>query len=104
MSGNATPQVNERVDESIVAHMLACIANPPNRRTRPASGDVEGLFDFWFDGGAAQIQTGHVVYEFVGGARASVGVPLFVLSIDIELADGRRVRIQQQSDALPTKP
>jgi hypothetical protein len=85
-----------RVDEELVAEILRCIATPPNKRDRPVAGDLQGPFDFWFDGGAAKIQTGYVEYNFASGARATVGAPVPALSVSIDFADGCRVRVQQE--------
>jgi hypothetical protein len=86
-----------RVDEQSVADVLRCIAAPPNKRQQPIAGDLVGPFDFWFDGGAARILTGNIVYEFASGIHATVGAPVPALSVNIEFADGCKVRVQQES-------
>jgi hypothetical protein len=52
--------MTRRVGERAVADILRCIAETPNRRERPDPGDLEGSFDFWFDGGAGKFETGYV--------------------------------------------
>jgi hypothetical protein len=59
--------------------------------------DLEGAFDFWFDGGAARELTGFIEYQFSDGTKATVGAPIPALSVVIEFANGSRVRIQQES-------
>jgi hypothetical protein len=53
-------------------------------------------FDFWFDGGAAKIQTGYVEYSFTTGAHATVGAPIPALSVIIDFPNACRVRVQQE--------
>ena len=85
-----------RVSEDAVADVLRCIAEPRNRRTTPAPGDLVGQYDFWFDGGAARIQTGYVEYTLASGVRATVGAPIPALSVSIFFPDGCRVGVQQE--------
>jgi hypothetical protein len=61
-----------RVNESAVGKILQAIAQTPNRRDRPKTGDLSGNFDFWFDGGAARMITGWTEFEFADGTRARV--------------------------------
>lgn len=86
-----------RVDERTLARVLDSIGDPPNRRSTPVAGDVEGAFDFWFDGGAARVLTGYVEYVFTDGTNATVGASFPALSVVIEFANGCRVRVQQES-------
>jgi hypothetical protein len=86
-----------RVDGELVSEILRCIATLPNKRIRPVAGDLQGAFDFWFDGGAAKIQTGYVEYGFTSGAHATVGDPIPALSVTIDFPNGSRVRVQQES-------
>jgi len=79
-----------------IARLLQCIGNPPNRRDKPKSDDLNGVFDFWFDGGAAQQVTGWTEYKFSDGIRAKDGVTPY-LSITIDLPNGTRVRIKQEN-------
>ena len=88
---------DRRIDEGAVAKVLYLIATEPNRREKPTVGDLEGAFDFWFDGGAARIQTGYLDYSFADGTRAKLAAPIPALSLTIEFPDGRRVRVQQES-------
>jgi hypothetical protein len=86
-----------RVAESRVAQVLGSIAMAPNRRSAAAAGDLAGQFDYWFDGGAAKIETGYVVYRFIDGTKAVVGCPVPALSVAIEFPDGCRVSVQQET-------
>lgn len=86
---------DRRVSEGAVAEVLQRIGSPPNRREQPIPGDVQGEFDFWFDGGACKIHTGSVAYEFTNGACATVAAPVPTLMVEIQFADGCRVRVQQ---------
>ncbi len=79
-----------------IARVLQCIGNPPNRRDKPKPDDLNGVFDFWFDGGAAQQITGWTEYKFSDGIRAKDGVTP-CLSITIDLPNGIRVRIKQEN-------
>lgn len=83
-----------RVDEGLVAKILYCISDPPNIRRTPNGTDTEGQFDFWFDGGAARMITGHTEYEFRDGTRASVLVTP-MLSVKIDFPNGSSVGVQQ---------
>ncbi len=86
-----------RIAEETVARVLQCLAAVPNKRTEPTAGDLAGEFDFWFDGGAAIIQTGNIEYTFADGTRATVAAPCPGLSVTIEFPNGCRVTIQQVS-------
>lgn len=88
---------DRRVDERAVAEVLHLIAMAPNRRGRPILGDVQGVFDFWFDGGACRVGTGYREYQFTNGARAGVADPVPALSVVITFADGCRVVVQQET-------
>lgn len=85
-----------RVAESRVAHVLASIAAEPNRRSTAIAGDLVGEFDYWFDGGAAKVETGYITYRFSDHTTAVVGFPVPALSVEIEFSDGCRVRVQQE--------
>jgi hypothetical protein len=86
-----------RVPELMVAHVLESIAEEPHRRSAAGAGDLPGQFDYWFDGGAAKIETGYVEYRFVDGTKAIVGNPIPALSISIEFPNGCWVRVQQET-------
>jgi hypothetical protein len=86
-----------RVSERAVARVLELIAVLQNRRGSPDAGDLPGEFDFWFDGGAARIQTGWVEYQLLDGTRATVSDPVPALSVSIEFPNGCRVTVQQDS-------
>ena len=92
-SGAATLHEYVRVAE--VAEVLAVIADPPNRREQPIDGDLEGRFDFWFDGGACEIVTGHTDYLFLNGMKVKLPCARG-LAIEIAFPDGRVVLVRQQ--------
>ena len=87
---------DNRVSEAQVAAVLACIADPPGRRTRPHKDDAPGDFDFWFDGGACKYHTGSAHYDFADGTRAVVACPAHWLWVRIAFAGGGSVVIHQQ--------
>lgn len=85
---------SKRVDEAAVARILRHISDPPNVRNTPNASDTKGQFDFWFDGGAARMITGHTEYEFADGTKASVSVtPMLLVTIDFP--NGSSVGVQQ---------
>lgn len=86
-----------RVREEAVAEVLECIATAPNRRERPVAGDIQGPFGFWFDGGAAKIETGYIEYLLADGTKAVVGACVPALSVTIEFPSGCRVSVQQET-------
>jgi hypothetical protein len=90
-------QFKRRVDERAVAKILQSIAIAPNRREAPAPSDESGAFDFWFDGGAATIETGSIEYKFTDGTRATLAAPVPALSLTIEFPNGCLVIVQQKS-------
>jgi hypothetical protein len=77
-----------------VARVLQLIGTVPNRRNAPQAADLEGDYDFGFDGGAGRIVTGYTEFFLLDGTRAIVGCTLG-LSLDIRFCDGRMVRGQQ---------
>lgn len=86
----------QRVPEEAVSRVLWSIHSRPNQRQRPNPGDLEGDFDFWFDGGACRVVTGSSTYHFQGGTTAHVAV-LPQLLIQIRFPTGETVRISQSS-------
>ena len=44
-----------RVTEEAVARVLQCIAEISNKREGRQVGDLEGDYDYWFDGGACKV-------------------------------------------------
>ena len=87
--------MDAHISASEVAEILSVIVSPPNRREQPIAGDLEGRFDFWFDGGACEIVTGYTDYVFANGTK----VKMFVvrgLSIEMTFPDGRGVHVRQQ--------
>jgi len=87
-----------RISEEAVARILGLIATMPNKRDTPLGGDLEGPYDFWFDGGACRTITGWNEFRFQDGTLAQVGSCNPILSVDIRFPDGRRVRVQQEGD------
>jgi len=85
----------DRIDEGAVARILQLIAETPNRRERPITGDLTGAFDFWFDGGAGRNITGWTEYKFADGARATVSVTP-ALSVAIKFQNGCYVAVTQE--------
>ena len=94
---NLRAQFERRVDEGAVARILENIATAPNKRESPTPADEAGAFDFWFDGGAATIQTGSIEYKFSDGTRAALAAPVPALSVTIEFPNGCVVIVQQTS-------
>jgi hypothetical protein len=92
-------QFERYVDPGAVGRILLCIATPPNRREKPVPDDLTGLFDFWFDGGAARMITGWTQYEFADGTRARVDVTPR-LSVVIQFQDGCCVSVKQSTSGL----
>lgn len=84
-----------RFSEHSVAHVLDMIAEKPNEREKPVSGDLTGQYDFWFDGGACVEVTGYTKYDFANGTEAIVEFLPGRWSVDITFADGRRVYVSQ---------
>jgi hypothetical protein len=84
-----------RVTEGVVARILHLIATVPNQREAPAVGDLEGEYDYWFDGGACREHTGSMNFVFQDGTIATVVAPVPWLGLDIQFRDGRRVSIRQ---------
>ena len=96
VNANIEELFRNRVSEARVAQVLQLIATMPNKRGQPIAGDLQGKFDFWFDGGAGQLITGWNEYDLADGTRVTVGaVP--ALSVTIKFLNGSRVRIQQES-------
>ena len=87
----------KRVSEEVVAHILALVAAVPNKREKPLPTDLQGTYDFWFDGGACTIMTGSNRYDLHDGTVVDVGSCVPVLSVSIRLPDGRRVNVQEGS-------
>jgi hypothetical protein len=87
-----------RPSESKIAQVLHLIATKPNKREQPIAGDLPGKFDFWFDGGACLEVTGWNEYHLADGTRVRSG-SCFALSVTIELSNGVRVRVQQETRA-----
>jgi hypothetical protein len=84
-------------DEQVFAHVariLTAMSDPPNPRTMPNRGDLQGNFDLWFDGGAVKHDTGISRYAFTDGASAVTGSSLR-LAVEIELPGGRRIDVTE---------
>jgi hypothetical protein len=78
-------------------------AEAPNRRAAPGPGDLEGDYDFWFDGGACRLVTGVTLHEFADGSRThQLVIP--ALELAVEFPDGRSVRVASFSpDRTPAR-
>jgi len=85
-----------RVTEEAVAKVLQFIAVIPNKREARQVGDLEGDYDYWFDGGACKVYTGSMEFVFQDGTIATVATPIPSPSLHIRFRDGGRVRIQQE--------
>jgi hypothetical protein len=83
-----------RVSAWQLAHVLALIGDPPNRRRIPRPGNLEGDFTAWFDGGAIREVAGYTDYHLSDGTVASVGV-LPWLEVNLEFAGGERASVRQ---------
>ena len=66
-------------------------------------GDLEGDYDFWFDGGAIELITGTTRFVFQDGTIAEVAV-VPTLSLNINFRDGHVVKVQQQRYSEPVCP
>lgn len=93
MPNNSTPKL-DRTEQII--HVLGLMLNQPNRREQPLPGDLDGFYSFWFDGGAALMNTGGGThYSFSDGTTShqpyswEPGYP----EISIKFADGGVVKI-----------
>jgi len=84
-----------------VAELLHVVASPPNRRDDPEEGDLEGEWDFWFDGGAGSMETGGTRIALDDGTviRSGGDVP-WRLAVEIRFPDGRAVEIRQTAPPL----
>ena len=86
---------DRRIKEEQVARILQLIATVPNRREVEQPGDLEGDYNFWFDGGAIELITGTTRFVFQDGTIAEVAV-VPTLSLNINFRDGHVVKVQQQ--------
>lgn len=84
-----------RVAEEDVARVLVAIATEPNRRSRPLAGDLEGPFDYWFDGGAVSVLTQYIRYLFADGTTAFRGISPHLVSVTIVFPGGEKVTLSQ---------
>jgi hypothetical protein len=81
---------------SDVARILSLVASRPNRRDTRRQDDLQGQYDFWFDGGACRVVTGGTIYDFADGTKVVVGGPEpSRYSLMITFADGYRVEARQ---------
>jgi hypothetical protein len=85
-----------------LAELLRCVADPPGLRQQPRAGDLEGPWEFWFDGGAGvAITGGGWRYAFADGRQAWVsgGLPVAGaagrLKAHVVLAGGLRLNLEQ---------
>jgi hypothetical protein len=84
-----------RVSEADVARVLQLIASEPNRRAKRRRSDLEGAFDYWFDGGAVSMLTQHIHYFFADGTNAYRGISAHGVHVTIVFAGGERVTVAQ---------
>jgi hypothetical protein len=76
-----------------IARVLSVISDLPGRRDRPRAGDLEGGYDFWFDGGAAIHHTGPSrQYDFADGTAAWESTK-FGFGVRIRFPDGCEVTV-----------
>ena len=96
-----TVRVRCTTELRVVAEMLFTIASPPNRRDDDEEGDLDGEWDFWFDGGAGRMETGITRYRFADGAEVLSGgeVP-WRLDVSMRFPDGREACVRQTEPAL----
>jgi len=88
--------ISGRINENQAADILQRIALQPNRRLKPAEGDLIGDFDFWFDGGAARTHTGSQHYYFADGTEAHRVLPAAWLNVNIVFPNGEIVDVAQR--------
>jgi hypothetical protein len=86
-----------------LAQVLRCMSDPPNLRASPGPGDVDGPYEFWFDGGAGiNITGGGTRYVFTDGGEAWVtsGLPNAgrpaAFTASVTLAGGLHLSITQE--------
>ncbi len=84
-----------RVSEADVARILLAIATEPNRRSKPVAGDLDGPFDYWFDGGAVSMLSQNIRYLFADGTTALRGISLKHLSVIITFVTQEKVTVIQ---------
>ena len=84
-----------RIAEEDVARILVTIATEPNRRAKPLPDDLEGPFDYWFDGGAVSMLTQHIRYLFADGTTAFRGISPHLVSVTIVFPGGEKVTVSQ---------
>jgi len=85
-----------RVPETEVARILSLIAAEPGRRAKRRPDDLEGPYDYWFDGGAVSMLTQHIRYHFADGSEAYRAISPHRLSLTIVLPSKERVTIAQE--------
>jgi hypothetical protein len=94
----ADPRISRWALGIRLAEVLRSVADPPNRRLRPLPGDRKGLFDFWFDGGAAVgITGGGTTFQFDDGAVAQGPYRMRrdePWTMRVRLGDGTRILIK----------
>ena len=78
-----------------VARVLALMDEPPSVRQAPRENDLPGDFTFWFDGGAAKVDTGITRYTFTDGTVASTVVTPLV-NAHLRFPSGREVTVSER--------
>ncbi|MEO8359762.1 MAG: hypothetical protein ABI672_07005 [Vicinamibacteria bacterium] len=79
-----------------VARIMRLVAEMPRRRRRPESGDLEGPYDEWFDGGACRYLTNMNTYDLSDGSSAWRWTTTLLLSGGVKLASGETVNFSQE--------
>ena len=87
---------SRRVNEEHLARILQTVATPPNRRDKAEKDDLQGEYDFWFDGGACKQHTGSQHYFFADGTMVSIVFPAAWLWLSVNLPDGEIVDVMQR--------
>lgn len=84
-----------------VARLMRLMDEMPGRRDRPATGDLEGPYDVWFDGGAVRYLTNINSFDFADGASAWLSSFALGLKGGVKLASGETIVFEQESQPQP---
>lgn len=84
-----------------ITRVLSAIGDPPGRRDQPRAGDLQGAYEFWFDGGAAIQHTGPSrQFDFDDGTIALESTK-FGFGVSIRFPDGCEVAVSVIRAARP---
>ncbi|MCM2256787.1 MAG: hypothetical protein NDJ94_14095 [Vicinamibacteria bacterium] len=83
-------------DLAHVSRVLWAIAAMPHRRDRPVAGDLEGDWDFWFDGGACRCTTDVNNFTLQDGSEAWLSTSSLTLRGGVRLPDGKVVTFGEE--------